>query len=126
MSFYDDLNRRGNPDRRLEVVLVDLPGWWSDDAFEIDFEDVELGMSFRGRAQLNLEGLLSVTLVRLTGDFWFDQSTLVAFGDDASGDEASVSAVPEPGTITLLGIGIVGIVGARIRSRKRKNVVGDS
>ena len=56
MNLFDD------GEDRYERVYVDLPGFWSDRIIKINYSDINLGMSFMGRMQLNALGLLDITL----------------------------------------------------------------
>ena len=114
LSFYDDSQGRREPgDRPYEFVSINLPGSITDRYWiEIDITDVELGASFWGLVELNSSGLLDVTLTRERGDFFFAESTLNAHG-------CETAPVPEPSTILLMGIGLLGLVGySRKRSKK--------
>ena len=68
-------------------------------------EQVNVGVNV---AWLQTDGNLNVSLTATNGDFYFADSTLVANGDRA--------AVPEPGTMMLLGMGALGLVGLKRRS----------
>jgi hypothetical protein len=62
----------------------------------------EIGLpTVSGFYQLNNSGLLTVTISSLLGDFYLGSSTLTAHG-------VRRSAVPEPGTLALLGAGLLG------------------
>ncbi len=62
-------------------------------------------------ALLQTDGLLNVTITRLAGNFTFASSTLYV-QDDSIGSKS----VPEPGTLTLMGAGLIGLA---VLSRKR-------
>lgn len=100
IDVYDDGDRKG------EWLRINLPGKMSDKEVEVDFSDIDLGMSIKGWISLNLHGVLDVTLKRLCGDFYFNSSTLTAWGC-----ESNPAPVPEPSTMLLLGTGIAGLVG---------------
>jgi hypothetical protein len=59
------------------------------------------GYSLVGWAQLNYLGSLTITIASLGGDFNVLSSQLTAYG--------SRHTVPEPGTLALLGIGLLGM-----------------
>lgn len=105
LNVYDD------QDRRREVAFFDQPGVIGDGLFEVNYNDVELGMSFFGFLALNATGMLDVSLTRTRGDFFFGGSTLVANG------VSKAASVPEPGTLALLALGLLGI-GFQLRSRR--------
>ena len=100
MNFYDD--RDWLPESFMVDIIGDLslPTW----LFQASLFNAEIN----GDATLNESGMLTVNIYRVVGDFYFAQSTLTAEGKDV--------AVPEPTTMLLLGLGLVGI--AAVRRRK--------
>jgi hypothetical protein len=53
----------------------------------------------------------------------FDVENLTSFGEFFSVDNVRLASVPEPSTMLLLGIGLVGLVGSARRKLKKKAVV---
>ncbi len=109
ISLYDDMY---DGIFKWESVYIDLPGILDDVwTSSTNIDDISLGLSLYCVWQLNALGKLTVDIWQVSGDFFFADSTLTAYGFDKT-------PVPEPCTMALLGAGM-GMVGlARYRKRR--------
>jgi len=102
IALYDD---GGRWDGR-EVAYINQPGIIGDGFYNFSYSNKTYGWSIAGLIDINLDGILNVSINSWYGDFYLDKSTLVAHGDNGP-----VAPVPEPSTILLMGAGLLGLVG---------------
>lgn len=96
----------------FEVARVSLFGGLANGfVSSFGWSNVDFGWSILGSVELSLLGTLTVTVSSLLGDFVVTGSHLVANGYTDS------RAVPEPGALGLLGIGLLGMA---LTMRRRK------
>ncbi|WDN89653.1 hypothetical protein BuS5_02621 [Desulfosarcina sp. BuS5] len=104
----------------VELNLQDDSGWdfweWAaldvgTNSFSWEVDTGDVSFTITSLMTLSNTGTVDATLTATFGDFYFNSATLTA-----EGTEPGVAPVPEPSTILLMGVGLLGLVGY---SRKR-------
>ena len=101
VALHDDGGRWDG----AEIAFIDQPGLIGDGFYDFSYSSQTYGWSVAGLIDITVDGTLNVSIDSCWGDFYLDSSTVVAQGDNGA------APVPEPSTILLLGLGLIGMVG---------------
>lgn len=99
----------------MDYVTIDQPGLFNDSTTLLlnwTVASVNTGTSLQGLWSLNNDGTLDITVKSIFGSFFLDSSQLVA-----EGVKGASAAVPEPASVALLAVGLIGIAVMRRTSR---------
>jgi PEP-CTERM motif-containing protein len=112
LNLFDDKDTAGE---WATIDVADVLGFGNSYSFNFTTNNFNHGTTLLGLIELNALGTLSVTINAVSqSDFYFGGSKLVA------GGLQDTRQVPEPETLAMFGIGLVGVAAAARRRKAQK------
>lgn len=107
IGVSDDTDRWYEKDEHILLTAGNISnGTWN-------VGDLSVGWSLLGEFDIEDDGTLNFWVTSALGDFYLNSAKIVATGDDGT-----TIPTPEPATMMLLGIGLLGLVGVKKKFRK--------
>lgn len=103
IEFWDDENRFFRDGLEFASIIVGTIDFRDGSFIYVPTKDWMGSLGLNSLASLNTTGLLDVTVWSTLGDFYIGNSTL----------NVTTASVPEPGTVMLLLLGLLGLAAAR-------------
>jgi len=109
IEFSDDYDKPWNFIPELASIIVGVIDFQDGEVLYSPVSDWSGSLGFNSLVGLNANGLLNVTVQGLIGDFLVGNSILEV--------TTAVAAVPEPASLFLIGLGMVGLGAARMKKK---------
>lgn len=117
IEFSDDYDKPLNFIPEFTSIIVGVIDFQDDALWYSPVSDWSGSLGFNSLLSLNINGLLDVTVQGLIGDFLIGNSILEVTTVATAATAAAVAAVPEPASLFLIGMGMVGLGAARMKKK---------
>jgi len=117
IEFSDDYDQPWNIVPEYAQIVVGIFDFLDDELIFRTVNDWETSLGIVSLVNLNVKGLLDVTVSSFIGDFIVGNSILTVTTTPFR--DLGFKSVPEPGTLLLMGLGLVGLSLSHIKKAKR-------